>query len=170
MLCTSATRARTSQRSNPNQLWVSWPDLVSFANTFSKLHKERACTSNFHFMETMLLKHLSVWLWPNQRAGTARTGPSSIAVHLSIGQRRGNDSSDGVCPFPCLFHFFPPSDMTFVSYQGPFLCVGCTNIVKGFKSPSVGFTVRFKYVGVAFGFHSEGRRGRKRFSCQSAAA
>lgn len=42
--------------------------------------------------------------------------------------------------------------MTFVSYEGPFLCVGCTNIVKGFKSPSVGFTVRFKYVRVAFGF------------------
>lgn len=151
MLCTSATRARTSRRSHPNQIRVSWLGLVSFTNTFSKLHKERAYAPNFHFMETMLLEPLSVWLWPNQCAGTARTGLSSSVVDLSIGQRRGNDSSDGVCIFPVFFFFPLLSDVTFVSYKGPFLCVGSTNIVKGFKSPSVGFTVRFKYVRVAFG-------------------
>lgn len=54
--------------------------------------------------------------------------------------------------FFLFFSLPPPPDVTFVSYEGPFLCVDCTNIVKGFKSPSVGFTARFKYVRPAFGF------------------
>lgn len=150
MLCTSATRSRTRRRSNPNRIWVSWPELVSFANTFSKLHKERACTSNFHFMETMLLKHLSVWLWPNQHAGT---GLSSMGVHLSIGQRRGNDSSDGVCILP-VFSFLhpPPPRCDICELRWAFPLCQLHKYCQRFQSPSLGFTVRFKYVSVAFGF------------------
>lgn len=103
-------------------------------------------------METLLLKHLNVWLWPNQCAGTARTGLSSSVVDLSIGQRRGNDSSDEVCTFPG-FSFFSPYSQTWRLWgtRGLFFVSAAQILSKGFKSPSVGFTVRFKYVRVAFG-------------------
>lgn len=85
-------------------------------------------------METTSLKHLRVWLWPNQHAGTEAQLAQLLLLyillilHLSIGQRRSSDSSpqmESQC-FPSLFFF--RHDIC-DSHEGPFSFASAAQIL-----------------------------------------